>query len=127
MRRLALISVSATLVFAASLAVGVGAGEAIPPGGPGGTNKAATVTLSVTSVKQGGRIKVSGKKFPKSKTVTIKLDDQDILTTFRSTSSGTFSGWVTVPKKVKAGKHWFRFLAPSPATSVKGAFTVTKG
>lgn len=116
----------ALLVTVTALAVGVSASQAIPPGGPGGTNKAARVTLNATTVKQGGRLKLTGTKFPKSKTVTIKLDDYDILATFKSTKTGTFTGYVTVPKKVKVGKHWFRSLAPGPPTSVKTSFTVKK-
>ena len=106
---------------------------AIPPGGPGTESHGAKVKLDRKRVAQGGRIKVTGTKWKakRSRTsgkaeVTVKLDDRDILAVI-PIKSKRFSGWVRIPAPVKAGRHWLRFLASDPATSVKSAtFTVTK-
>ncbi len=112
------------LIPAALLAVPAGA-QAVPPGGPDTNTRGAKVTLSTTSVKAGKSIRVTGRKMPQRKgVVTIKLDDSTILAVFKISSKGTFSGSVPVPKSVRKGKHWFRFLAPNPATSIKKSFRV---
>ncbi len=131
--RLAAVLVSGAIgVGASALALPQGAG-AVPPGGAKTKSNGAKVTLSTTSVKAGGRIKVTGSNWKskgsrtqKGATVTVKIDDGIILATF-PIKNKKFSGYVTIPKQIKAGSHWLRFLAAKPATSVKSkSFKVTK-
>jgi hypothetical protein len=128
-RRRIVTAVVATLVLGGF----VSAAGAVPPGGPVDASNGATVSIDRTTVKAGGRIGVRGRnwKSTRSRTeagavVTIKLDDRDILQLLKITNK-RFSGWVRIPRQVKAGKHRLRFLAGSPATSVKSKlFRVTR-
>ena len=129
----------ATVLAGGAIAVGAGAAAlpqgagAVPPGGPKTQTNGATVSLGASSVKSGGRIKVSGRNWKskgsrvqKGAQVTVKIDDGTILAVF-PIKNKSFSGYVTIPKQIKAGKHWLRFLAAKPSTSVKSrTFTVTK-
>ena len=111
-------------LLAAAVAV-PSAAQAVPPGGPDTNTRGAKVTLSTTSVKAGKTIRVRGTKMPQKKgSVTVKLDDSAILAVFKISKNGTFSGSIQVPRSVRKGKHWFRFLAPNPATSIKKSFRV---
>src|SRR5690606_6696681 len=93
----------------------------------------AKVTLSVTKVKQGGAIRVTGTNWKAKGSrvtgkaeVTVKIDDRHIVAVFPIRNK-KFSGVVRIPKQVKPGKHWLRFLAAEPATSVKSKpFTVVR-
>ena len=132
-RRLAsVLAAGAVGVGATALALPQGAG-ALPPGGAKSKSNGAKVSISTTKVKAGGRIKVTGtnwkskgSRVQKGATVTVKIDDGIILATF-PIKNKKFSGYVTVPKQIKAGNHWFRFLAAKPATSLKSkTFKVTK-
>jgi hypothetical protein len=107
--------------------------SAVPPGGAKSRSNGASVTIDRATVKAGSRIWVTGKNW-KSKgsrtergaKVTVKLDDATILAVF-SIKGKRFAGWVPVPKQVKAGSHWLRFLAAEPATSIKSrSFKVSK-
>ncbi|WCB95236.1 hypothetical protein DSM104299_03979 [Baekduia alba] len=119
-----------TALAAAALAAAVTlapAASAIPPGGPAPTHNGAKVRLDRTAVKAGGRIKVVGTNWKSTSsrtvegaTVTVKIDDRDVLALL-PIKGKRFFGWVRVPKQVKAGRHWLRFLASDPATSVKSA------
>ncbi len=123
----------AALALTATAALVVPGAEALPPGGPVSTHNGAKVTLDRTSVKAGGRIRVTGthwkakgSRVQDGAQVTVKIDDRDILAIFPIRNK-RFSGWVRIPKQVKAGRHWLRFLASDPATSVKSkTFRVRK-
>jgi hypothetical protein len=122
---LALALTASALVAPAALAV--------PPGGPAPTHNGAQVKLDRTTVKAGGRIRVTGTRWSSKGSrvqdgaqVTVKLDDRDILAIL-PIRHRRFAGWVRIPKPVKAGRHWLRFLASEPATSVKSTtFRVTR-
>jgi hypothetical protein len=109
------------------------AATAIPPGGVHAQSNGARVKLDRTTVRQGGRIKVTGTSWKAKGSrlsaraeVTIKLDDRDILAIL-PIKGRRFSGYVRIPGPVKPGRHWLRFLAAEPATSVKSrTFTVTR-
>lgn len=111
----------------------VGTAGAIPPGGPDNQANGAKVSIDRTTVAQGGRIRVRGSnwKAKGSRTgtraaVTIKLDDLDVLAVLPIRNK-RFSGSVPIPRQVRTGRHWLRFLAARPATSVKSkTFAVTK-
>lgn len=101
------------------------AARAVPPGGPEDRSNGASVSISPLRVKQGGRIKVSGRNWKAKGSrvqsgaqVTIKLDDLDIVAVFKIKNK-KFSGYVRIPRAVKPGRHWLRFLAAEPATSIK--------
>jgi hypothetical protein len=123
--------VRVALVLLLLAAVAVPAARAVPPGGPVSTHNGAKVRIDRTAVKAGGRIKVTGSNWKAKGSrvqdgaqVTVKIDDRDILAIFPIRHQ-RFSGWVRIPKQVKAGRHWLRFLASEPATSVKSkAFRV---
>lgn len=132
-RRVATVLVGAALgLGAGAVALPSGAG-AVPPGGPKSQSNGASVTISTTKVKAGGRIKVTGSgwkskgsRTQKGAKVTIKIDDGIILAVF-PIKNKRFSGYVTIPKQIKAGNHWLRFLAAKPSTSIKSrTFKVTK-
>lgn len=122
--------VGAIVAIGAALVAPAGA---IPPGGPENHANGAKVSLDRTSVVQGGRIRVSGSNWKAKGSrnsnkaeVTIKLDDLDILAVFPIRNK-RFSGWVPIPRQVRAGRHWLRFLAARPATSIKSKlFTVKR-
>ncbi|MDO9354926.1 MAG: hypothetical protein Q7T55_14610 [Solirubrobacteraceae bacterium] len=131
-RRFAAVLVSGALLGGGIVAMPQGA-SALPPGGVKNQSNGAKVTIGASSVKAGGRLKVTGSNW-KSKgsrvqsgaKVTVKLDDGIIIGVF-PIKSKKFSGYVTIPKQVKAGSHWLRFLASEPATSIKSkSFKVTK-
>jgi hypothetical protein len=120
---LAILLLTATAAAAATL-LAPGAG-ALPPGGPVSTHNGAKVKLDRRSVKAGGRIRVTGtgwaskgSRVQEGAQVTVKVDDRDILAIL-PIKDKRFSGWVRIPKQVKQGTHWLRFLASEPATSVK--------
>jgi hypothetical protein len=125
-------TVAAAVIAAACLGAGSVA-EAIPPGGPVDNPHGAQVTLDRAAVKKGGQIKVTGTNWQargsrlyQRPVVTVKLDDLDILAVI-PIKQKRFSAWVTIPRPVKVGRHWLRFLAAEPATSVKSKpFTVTR-
>lgn len=120
---------------AAVAAAGIGATQAgaLPPGGAVSKPNGAKVTLSVKKVKQGGVIRVvgtnwkaKGSRVSGKAVVTVKLDDRDIVGVF-PIKNKRFVGNIRISKRVKTGRHWLRFLASEPATSVKSApFVVTK-
>jgi hypothetical protein len=119
------------LLAAACLLATAGGAVAAPPGGPVDSKNGATVKLHSSGVARGGRIKVSGTKWrskgsrvSEGAVVTIKLDDRDILAILPIRNK-RFEGYVRIPRQVKTGRHWLRFLAAEPATSVKSTrFTV---
>ncbi|WP_026910348.1 hypothetical protein [Patulibacter minatonensis] len=125
-RRTALLStIAAGGVTAALVLLPAASSEAVPPGGAVSRSNGASVTLSTTSVKRGGRIKVTGRNWKaqgsrtgNGKVVTIKLDDRDILAQIPIRNK-RFSGYVTIPRPVAKGRHTLRFLASKPATSIK--------
>jgi len=128
------------ILCGAVLAVAVAAGpaHAVPPGGPDPSHNGAKVTLSKRTVKPGGSIRVSGRKFPASKSATVKLDDDrvGIIAVFAISSKGRFSGTVRIPRNVMRilgpGRHWLRFLAPASRvngqsnTSIKKTFRLKR-
>lgn len=87
----------------------------------------ASATTGATTVRAGGTLGFTVAGFPAGQKLTVKLDDDGILSQFTVKADGTYAGSVTIPKDTAtSGSHWLRFLAPNPATSVKGAgFTVT--
>jgi hypothetical protein len=126
------VSAAAVTLGLAALAL-TPAATAIPPGGAKPQSNGARVKLDRTTVKQGSRIKVTGtnwkargSRLSARAEVTIKLDDRDILAIL-PIKGRRFSGYVRIPGPVKPGRHWLRFLAAEPATSVKSrAFTVVR-
>ncbi|WP_327181133.1 hypothetical protein [Streptomyces sp. NBC_01334] len=90
------------------------------------TNSAgAKAGITAGRVQAGGTLHFEVTKFPAGETVTVKLDDQDILGQWKADAQGSYEGDVTVPADTADGAHWLRFLAPNPPTSLKVAFTVT--
>ncbi|MEU9309857.1 hypothetical protein [Streptomyces sp. NPDC048256] len=90
------------------------------------TNSAgAKARITASRVQAGGRLHFEVTKFPVGETVTVKLDDEDILGQWKTDAQGSYEGDVTVPAGTSGGAHWLRFLAPNPPTSLKVAFTVT--
>src|ERR1044071_9078213 len=120
-------------VAAASIALLAPGAGALPPAGPVPTHNGAKGKLDRRSAKAGGRGKVSGtgwkakgSRVQDGAQVTVKIDDRDILAIF-PIKDKRFSGWVRIPKQVRKGTHWLRFLASDPATSVKSkSFKVTR-
>lgn len=131
-RRVAAVVLSGALLGGGAIALPQGA-SAVPPGGVKGQSQGAKVSLGASKVKAPGRLKVSGtnwkakgSRVQKGAQVTVKLDDGLIIGVF-PIKNKRFSGYVTIPRQVKAGKHWLRFLASKPSTSIRSStFTVTK-
>jgi len=126
-----------TLITAAVVAaVAAAPAAAIPPGGAKPSHNGATVKLAKKTAAPGGKIPVTGRRFPAGKQATVKLDDETIIGVFDVDRSGRFTGKVTIPanvlKLVRPGKHWLRFLAPASKvnrqsnTSVQKYFTLTR-
>ncbi len=130
----------ALLAVAVAVALGLLAAgaAAVPPGGAEPSHNGAKVTLGSTKAGPGGRIRASGTRFPASKSVSVKLDDDrvGVIGVLKVNASGRFSGVLTIPSNVarvlKPGRHWLRFLAPASSknhqsnTSVKTFFTLTR-
>lgn len=131
-RRMGAVLLTGALLGGGAVALPQGAG-AVPPGGVKGQSNGAKVSIGASKVKAGGRLKVSGSNWKskgsrvqKGAQVTVKLDDGIIIGVFPIRSK-RFSGYVTIPKQVKAGNHWLRFLAAKPSTSIRSStFKVTK-
>jgi len=124
-RRAGLVALGAGAAAAVGLALPPAPSEAIPPGGAVSRSNGASVTISRTSVKRGSRLKVTGRNWKAKgsrtgdgKVVTIKLNDRDILAQLPIRNK-RFSGYVRIPRQVKPGRYWLRFLASRPATSIK--------
>ncbi len=130
--------VAALSIASACAALTAASAGALPPGGAKPSHNGANVKLSPTRVKPGGRIHVTGTRFPAGKTVSVKLDDEKVgvVAVLKASGDGRVNGVVTIPvavKKVLApGRHWLRFLASASAknhqsmTSVKKTFTLTR-
>ncbi|MFF0072583.1 hypothetical protein [Streptomyces sp. NPDC005494] len=88
-------------------------------------SRGAKATISASEVQPGGKIPFEVTKFPAGQTVTIKLDDEEILGQWKADASGSYKGEVTIPAETPTGAHWLRFLAPNPSTTLKVGFTVT--
>ncbi len=130
---------SAALVAAvAALLVPAGQAGATPPGGPKPSDNGATVKLSTDTAKPGGKIALTGRRWPAGKVVTIKLDDEKVgaIGILQINRRGGFAGPVTIPanvlKVLRPGRHWLRLLAPASQvnhqsnTSVKKTFTLVR-
>jgi hypothetical protein len=109
-----------------------GGGGATPvPDNPNGRS----VTLSPTSVAPGGTVSFSGTGYVNDggtgQTVTVKLNDVDILGTFEADNSGGLSGSVAIPASLEPGEYWLRFLSGAgkpndmPISSIHATFTLT--
>ncbi|GGZ24717.1 hypothetical protein CP967_01535 [Streptomyces nitrosporeus] len=85
------------------------------------------VKLAGSSVTAGGKLTFTLSGFVKGQSVTVKLDDSEIIGQWPGAvkADGTLTASVTVPASAGAGAHWLRFLAPDPSTSLKADFTVT--
>ncbi|MFF7365718.1 hypothetical protein [Streptomyces sp. NPDC008125] len=105
-----------------------GSAAAIPAatGAPASAANASGAKAEITAseVQPGGKLHVKVVNFPASQVVTIKLDDDAILGQWDIDAEGSFEGDVGIPAEVTPGAHWLRFLAPSPATTLKVDFTV---
>ncbi|MEU0126696.1 hypothetical protein [Streptomyces sp. NPDC006289] len=114
---------------AASTAGGSPGTDAVPAatGAPASVtdSRGAKAAISASQVQPGGRIPFEVTKFPAGETVTIKLDDEEILGQWKADASGSYKGEVTIPAETPTGAHWLRFLAPNPSTTMKVDFTVT--
>ncbi|MEU6374866.1 hypothetical protein [Streptomyces sp. NPDC046909] len=96
---------------------------------PSASATTATPAVELTSastVTAGAKVSFALSGFAEGQTVTVKLDDSEILAQWSDAvgSDGTFKGTVTIPSSTSAGAHWLRFLAPNPATSLKSDITV---
>lgn len=132
-RRLVRRGLVAGIASAAAFAVAAPPAGAIPPGGAVDRPNGAKVRLDRKAVKAGGKIRVTGRnwkakgsRIQRGARVTVKLDDLHIVAVLPIRHK-RFAGWVTIPRQVQPGRHWLRFLAAKPATSVKSArFRVTR-
>ncbi|MFF7604112.1 hypothetical protein [Streptomyces parvulus] len=88
-------------------------------------SRGAKAEITASRVQPGGKIHFKVTNFPADRTVTIKLDDEDILGQWKTDAEGNHEDDVTIPADVQAGAHWLRFLAPDPPTTLKVDFTVT--
>ncbi|WP_405386697.1 hypothetical protein OG596_03015 [Streptomyces sp. NBC_01102] len=85
------------------------------------------VRLTGSEVAAGGKVTFTLSGFAKGQSVTVKLDDGEIIGRWPSAvgADGTLTASVTVPGSTSAGAHWLRFLAPDPSTSLKAGISVT--
>ncbi|MFE0800604.1 hypothetical protein [Streptomyces sp. NPDC058812] len=127
---------SRVVVLTTGATLGLGARCTAPPAvaGIGGTSTDTvalaadtaqpSVTLGARSVKQGGEVPFTAAGFPAGGTLSVKFDDKTLLKQITVGADGSASGTVTGPADAAKGAHWLRFLAPSPATTLKVEFTV---
>ena len=94
------------------------------------------VTLIDPAAEPGGTIRFTGTGYVNAngtgQTVTVKLNDVDILGTFEASADGAISGSVPIPASLSPGSaYWLRFLAGAgkpddmPATSLHVDISVT--
>nr|QIE08590.1 hypothetical protein [Streptomyces sp.] len=124
------ISAEQASAASASSSTGGSAGTTEVPAATGApasasNSRGAKATIQASEVQPGGKIPFEVTKFPAGQTVTIKLDDEEILGQWKADASGSYKGEVTIPAETPAGAHWLRFLAPNPSTTLKVDFTVT--
>ncbi|MFT3855485.1 MAG: hypothetical protein QM733_22560 [Ilumatobacteraceae bacterium] len=86
-----------------------------------------SITLTNASVAPGGQVSFTGTGFVNDcatgQTVTVKLNDIDILGTATARDDGTVTGSVTIPSAAASlgySKYWLRFLVGSGATTCNG-------
>ncbi|MGW5333879.1 hypothetical protein [Streptomyces bauhiniae] len=88
-------------------------------------SRGAKAAITASRVQPGGTIHFKVTNFPAGQTVTIKLDDEDILGQWKADAAGNHEDDVVIPALTPAGAHWLRFLAPNPPTTLKVDITVT--
>lgn len=137
------------LLGVAVAALGWQPAAALPPGGPGPNTPGTSSAISPRSVAPGGLIRFTVRGFPGGETLYVKIDDGRscsnsshgacVYHTQRIPKSGVVSGSFYLPKNIKQGSHWLRFLAAAyvdpknPGKGTKGYtrrspnFTVTGG
>ena len=124
-RTLAAALVTAITCALALFLLGERPAAAVPPGGPVEIANGARVTITPLRVAPGGVVRVTGTNWKakgsrvyRRPVVTVKLNDLHIVATFPIRNQ-RFTGLVRIPRQVKPGRYWLRFLAARPATSVK--------
>lgn len=86
-----------------------------------------SITLTNASTAAGGQVSFTGTGFVNScgtgQTVTVKLNDIDILGTATAHDDGTVTGSVTIPSAAASlgySKYWLRFLVGTGSTTCNG-------
>src|SRR3989475_788425 len=90
---------------------------------------AAAITLNPTSGPTGTTVNISGSNFAANSGITISYDNAGIATTpttITTTSTGSFTGSITIPSSSAAGTHTVKATDGS-ANSASASFTVTTG
>ncbi|PLW74206.1 hypothetical protein C0036_03165, partial [Streptomyces sp. DJ] len=116
-------SARAALTVTAAAPGNGGSTDGETPGG-GTPSGEPAVAVTASEVAAGGKLGFTVANFPAGGTLTVKLDDGEILDTFTVGEDGAVSDEVTVPADTAAGAHWLRFLA-KPGYTYKADFTVT--
>ncbi|MCZ2527163.1 hypothetical protein [Streptomyces sp. HB2AG] len=116
-------SARAALTVTAAAPGNGGSTDGETPGGDAPSGEPA-VAVTASEVAAGGKLGFTVANFPADGTLTVKLDDGEILDTFTVGNDGAVSDEVTVPADTAAGAHWLRFLA-KPGYTYKADFTVT--
>src|SRR5256712_7097515 len=90
---------------------------------------AAAISLNPTSGPTGTTVNISGSNFAANSGITISYDNAGIATTpttITTTSTGSFTGSITIPSSSIAGSHTVKATDAS-AKSASASFTVTTG
>ncbi|MFV0309868.1 MAG: hypothetical protein ACK5OX_19230 [Desertimonas sp.] len=118
---------AAVVLFAAAPAAAQDGDRGADPLPEVGTDRI-SISLSNTSVEPGGQVSFTGSGFINDcgagQTVTVKLNDIDILGTATARADGSLSGSVTIPPAVQSlgyPRYWLRFLVGTGANACNGA------
>src|SRR5256712_7531928 len=93
------------------------------------TTPVPAISLNPTSGPTGTTVNISGSNFAANSGITISYDNAGIATTpttITTTSTGSFTGSITIPSSSAAGTHTVKATDAS-ANSASASFTVTTG
>nr|WSY54802.1 LPXTG cell wall anchor domain-containing protein [Streptomyces sp. NBC_00886] len=120
--RAALAAAAASAVLAATPVVGAQPAQAqpYPPPPP-------TLTLSTTTVDPGDSLGFEGTGFESGQTVEAALfSHKVVLGHFTADSNGTVEGTVTIPERIRPGRHRFRLRAWDPEHTLSARIFVRR-
>lgn len=111
---------------------------AVPDSGAGADTPGTTASVAPRALAPGQTLSFSLGGFPAGETVYLKIDDGQscsavsvhgacVVHQQRITGNGTVRGSFVLPRDLKPGRHWLRFLASSEVRDSSGAYQGIKG
>lgn len=122
----------------ALLALASAPATAIPPDGAGADTPGTSAGVSERTLRAGEVIHFTVSGFPANEVVYVKIDDGKfcakagvhgacVVHQQRIPGNGRVTGSFVLPRDIKPGKHWLRFLASQELTDSSGNYLGIKG